>query len=87
MKKTINISLSGIVFHVEEDGYEMLYNYLQSIKKYFSTYEGSEEIIEDIENRMAEIFSDKITPSKQSITIDDVKAYCINGHYCRFSTN
>ena len=54
MKKTISINISGIVFHIEDDGYEKLKQYLESINRYFSTFEDSKEIIEDIENRIAE---------------------------------
>ncbi|MES2730686.1 MAG: PspC domain-containing protein [Bacteroidota bacterium] len=72
MKKTISINISGIVFHIEEDGYEKLKNYLSSIQRYFSAYEDSIEIIADIEGRMAEIFLAKITASKQIISLEDV---------------
>ncbi len=74
MKKTISINISGIIFHIEEDGFDQLKNYIESVKKYFSTYEDSKEIIEDIENRIAEIFSDKLTAENQVVTADDVHA-------------
>ncbi len=72
MKKTISINISGIIFHIEEDGFDRLKNYLESVKKYFSTYEDSKEIIEDIENRIAEIFSTKLTEENQVVTKEDV---------------
>jgi len=56
MKKTLTINLSGFVFHIEEDAYELLENYIKSIRQYFANYEGSKEIIEDIESRIAERF-------------------------------
>lgn len=74
MKKNISINISGIIFHIEEDGYEQLEKYLGSIKKYFSSFEESEEIILDIENRIAEIFLAKLNEGKQVITADDVDA-------------
>ncbi|MCC9165713.1 PspC domain-containing protein [Pontibacter harenae] len=74
MKKNISINLQGIIFHVEEDGYEQLSRYLASIRKYFSHYEGHEEIIADIESRIAEIFSTRLSPSKQVISQEDVVA-------------
>jgi len=74
MKKTISINISGIVFYIEEDGYEKLNNYLLSIQQYFAGYEGNKEIIADIESRIAEIFFAKINPAKQVITLDDVNA-------------
>jgi len=72
MKKNISINISGIIFHVEEDGYELLKNYLESISRYFSTYEDSKEITDDIEGRIAEIFLGKLSNSKQVITQEDV---------------
>jgi phage shock protein PspC (stress-responsive transcriptional regulator) len=76
MKKNISINLQGIIFQIEEDGYEQLSRYLASIRAYFSTYEGHEEIVADIEARVAEIFSARVSPAKQVITQEDV-AYLI----------
>lgn len=72
MKKNISINISGIIFHIEEDGYDHLKNYLDSIIRYFSAYEDSQEIIADIENRIAEIFSGKLNKGKEVITQEDV---------------
>ena len=72
MKKTLSINVSGIIFHIEEDGYETLRKYLDSINRYFSTFDDSSEIIADIENRIAEIFLSKLNDGKQVITGDDV---------------
>ena len=74
MKKNININLQGIIFHIEEDGYEQLSRYLTSIRNYFSSYEGHEEIVADIEARIAEIFSSRLSPGKQVITMEDVQS-------------
>ena len=74
MKKNISINLQGMIFHIEEDGYEQLSAYLAAIKTYFSAYEGHEEITADIEARMAEIFFAKLMPTKQVITREDVQA-------------
>jgi phage shock protein PspC (stress-responsive transcriptional regulator) len=59
MKKTISINIAGVIFYIEEDAYEKLKGYLASVQKYFSTYEGSREIVEDIESRIAEKFAEK----------------------------
>ena len=74
MKKNISINISGIIFHIEEDGYEKLKNYLESINKYFSAFDDSGEIIADIESRIAEIFLSKLNEGKQVITAEDVEA-------------
>lgn len=73
MKKNISINLQGIIFQIEEDGYEQLSRYLASIRTYFSNYEGHEEIVADIEARVAEIFSARVSASKQVITQEDVQ--------------
>lgn len=72
MKKNISINISGIIFHIEEDGYETLRKYLDSVNKYFSSYEDSSEILADIESRIAEIFLSKLNEGKQVITAEDV---------------
>ncbi len=75
MKKNISINISGIIFHIEEDGYDQLKEYLESINRYFSTFEDSLEIISDIETRIAEIFLSKLKDgSKQVIEKEDVEA-------------
>lgn len=74
MKKNISINISGIIFHIEEDGYDALKRYLDSIQKYFSSFEDSSEIIADIESRIAEIFLTKLNEGKQIITQEDVKS-------------
>ncbi|WP_299821040.1 PspC domain-containing protein [uncultured Pontibacter sp.] len=73
MKKNISINLQGMIFHIEEDGYEQLSRYLASIRTYFSNYEGHEEIVADIESRIAEIFSARLNPTKQVISLEDVE--------------
>ncbi len=74
MKRNININIARIVFYIEEDAYQKLQDYLNAISQYFSGYEDSQEITSDIENRIAEIFSDKINPTNQVITLVDVEA-------------
>lgn len=72
MKKTTTIHLSGILFNIEEDAYEKLSNYLKSIENHFSQHSGKKEILEDIETRIAEILSEKLSISKQVITKEDI---------------
>ena len=72
MKKTISINISGILFHIEEDGYTTLKKYLDAINEHFSHYEDNHEIITDIENRIAEIFLSNLKNNKQVITADNV---------------
>ena len=72
MKKTLSINISGILFHIEEDGYATLQNYLDGISRHFSEYPDSKEIVLDIENRIAEIFLSYLKNNKQVITAENV---------------
>lgn len=72
MKKTISINISGILFHIEEDGYDTLRKYLDAINRHFSSYKDNHEIISDIENRIAEIFLSNLKNNKQVITAENV---------------
>lgn len=73
MNKTIIININSIVFHIEEDAYEILRNYMIEIKKHFGYSEDSGEILQDIENRIAEMFSERIhSGKKEVISVSDV---------------
>lgn len=67
MKKTFTINISGSVFHIEEDAYEKLQNYLQMLSNHFRTSAEGREILQDIEARIAELFSQKIKDGKEVI--------------------
>lgn len=73
MKKTLTINLGGIVYHIDDDAYRLLDNYLSNLKHYFRKQEGAEEIVDDIEMRIAELFAEKVTEGKQVITVSDVE--------------
>lgn len=73
MIKTININLSGIVFHINEDAYGKLDKYLSSIRNKFRNTDGGDEIIIDIESRIAELFTEKLDGSRQVIELSDVE--------------
>ena len=72
MNKTISINLAGIVFHIEELGFEKLQQYIAALRRQFSKGSGGDEIIDDIESRIAELFSKKISPYKTAILETDV---------------
>lgn len=74
MKKIININLSGRLIPIEDSAYEILNQYLGSLKKYFSKEEGGDEIVSDIESRIAEIFQDQLKKGAHCITDEDVMA-------------
>lgn len=70
MKKTFTINISGTVFHIEEDAYDILQKYLINLKSHFGNDEEGKEILSDIEARIAEIFSSKTTEDKKVITVE-----------------
>ena len=74
MKKAMQISIGGMHFHIDEDAFTLLNEYTESLKEYFSKEgDASKEIIDDIEQRMAELLNSRISDSKQVISLDDVK--------------
>ncbi|RYE28999.1 MAG: PspC domain-containing protein, partial [Sphingobacteriaceae bacterium] len=75
MNKTIIININGIIFHIEEDAYEILKSYMTGIKRHFAASSDSHEITTDIENRIAEMFSEMLkNEGKQVIFTSDVTA-------------
>ena len=74
MKKIININLSGRVIPIEDSAYEMLQGYIESLRRYFAHEEGRDEIINDIESRIAELFSERLKKGVTCITDEDVQA-------------
>lgn len=73
MNKTIIININGIVFHIEEDAYEVLKRYMTEVKLHFAYSPDSEEIVTDIENRLAEMFTEHLNrDNKQVIVLQDV---------------
>jgi phage shock protein PspC (stress-responsive transcriptional regulator)/uncharacterized membrane protein len=72
MKKIININLSGRVIPIEDTAYEKLQAYIESLRRYFAHEEGRDEIINDIEGRIAELMNEKVRKGAESITDTDV---------------
>ncbi|MCF8227276.1 MAG: PspC domain-containing protein [Bacteroidales bacterium] len=69
MKKTIKINLTGMIFHIDEDAYEKLKKYLDAIGRHFSDKAEGEEILRDIESRIAELFQEKLKKQEEVISI------------------
>tara|TARA_R110002012_G_scaffold322108_1_gene555965 strand:+ start:81511 stop:83343 length:1833 start_codon:yes stop_codon:yes gene_type:complete len=77
MNKTVNINLANILFHIDEDAYNRMKRYLESVKRSFANTPGSDEILADIEARIAELFHEKLANDRQVITskvVDEVIA-------------
>ena len=73
MKKNITINLCGRLFQIDEDAYEMLQQYIESLRSSFGREEGGEEIADDIEARIAELFDELRQQGIEAITIEHVK--------------
>lgn len=73
MEKTLTINISGWVFNINEDAFEKLTQYFKNLKQYFKKQQDGEEIVNDIESRIAELFKEKMTETDRVITIADVE--------------
>src|SRR5687767_2209658 len=73
MKKIININLSGRVIPIEDSAYESLQRYIESLRRYFANEEGRDEIINDIESRVAELMNDKVKKGAAAVTETDME--------------
>ena len=73
MKKNISINIFGTIYAIDEDAYQLLENYLQSMKNYFERQEGGDEIADDIEHRVAELLWEHKQQGMEAVTIDTIK--------------
>lgn len=67
MKKTVSVNIKGQNFVIEEDGYDLLSNYINKLKVRLANEKGGEEIIDDIEYRIAELFFQSLSENKQVV--------------------
>ncbi|MGL5920619.1 MAG: PspC domain-containing protein, partial [Bacteroidales bacterium] len=73
MKKTLTINLNNTVFHIDEDAYETLQNYLEELKSHFAGETDCDEILRDVEARICELFNERIRFGLQVITLPNVE--------------
>ena len=76
MNTTPNINLGGQHFYIDKNAHEHLYEYLEAIKNHFQDQDLRDEILTDIESRIAELLNDRIKHERQVIAVEDV-AYII----------
>ncbi|MBO4608193.1 MAG: PspC domain-containing protein [Prevotella sp.] len=74
MKKNIQINLCGRLYQIDEDAYELLSHYTETLRNYFMKQEGGSEIADDIEQRIAELFDELMAGGSQAITIENVQS-------------
>jgi phage shock protein PspC (stress-responsive transcriptional regulator) len=72
MNKTVNINIGGLFFHIDEDAYQKLTRYFEAIKRSLSNSSGQDEIMKDIEMRVAELLTEKQKSDKHVINTKDV---------------
>ena len=86
MKRTLTVNLNSIVFHIEDDAYEVLSKYLSDIASHFSSEEEKTDIMADIEARIAELFSERLQRNKEVISMHDVREIiAVMGNPSQFS--
>lgn len=73
MNKIISINISGIVFSIDEQAYDMLRAYIERLRAHFNSTDGGNEIINDIEGRIAELLQSRLINGKQFIADADVQ--------------
>jgi phage shock protein PspC (stress-responsive transcriptional regulator) len=78
MKKVININFQGRILPIEEMAYENLKQYIESLRTYFDQEEGKDEIINDIECRVAELCEDRLKKGAVCITEQDIDLIIIS---------
>lgn len=78
MKKALQMTLAGTLFTIEEDAFGRLQGYLDSIKAYFGTVPDSQDVVDDIEARIAEQLSDAIKDHNNIVTITDVESVILS---------
>jgi phage shock protein C len=72
MQRIIQITINGRLIPIEEDGFSLLKDYINSLERHFSGEDGKEEIIQDIEGRIAELFHTRIQAGAHAIDKTDV---------------
>ena len=74
MKPTIDINLGGMLFHLDDDAYKALQSYLKALDKHLQTVDGRQEILSDIESRIAELLTERLASTRQVVSMLDVDA-------------
>jgi len=72
MNKTVNINLGGVFFHIDEDAYQKLSRYFDAIKRSLTNSTGQDEVIKDIEMRIAELLGEKQKSEKHVVGLKEV---------------
>ncbi len=74
MKKNFTVNICGTIFNIDEDAYEQLNQYLLSLKEHYNNEEGRDEILGDIESRIAEMLIEKTESNVKVVTLADIQS-------------
>ena len=80
MNKVLNINLGGYPFVIDDDAFLQLEKYLKRLQRHFRGSQGYDDIMHDIEGRLAELFSEKMGPRKIIMSKDVDECVAIMGH-------
>ncbi len=72
MKKTLSITIGGLVYNIEEDAYQVLDVYLSGIRAHFTADENVDELVADIESSISEKFAEKLQ-KRTVVGLEDVQ--------------
>ena len=67
MKQTLTVNLNGIAFHIDQDAYQKLNDYLTQVRAHLNVNDDKDEIIADIEARIGEVFTEKLRQKRQEV--------------------
>ena len=82
MKKTVTVNLDKTIFNIDDDAYTVLESYLEALHDHFKKEEGGQEIMNDIESRISELFKERLGFGMQVITLqEDRKSTRLNSSH------
>ena len=73
MKKNFSVNIGGRIFNIDDDAYECLNSYLNRLRSFFASAQGNDEIIADIEMRIAELLNQQKEQGLSLITLAHIK--------------
>ena len=78
MKKNFSVNIGGRIFNIDDDAYECLNNYLARLRNFFASDQGYQEIIADIEMRIAELLDQQKENGQLIITVKHIEDVIAN---------
>lgn len=73
MKKTVTVNLGGVVYQIDEDAFHLLDEYLKNIRLHFRKEKGVDDMMSDMESRIADLFAEKLNEEKKVVVVEDVE--------------